>query len=112
MGPEYLVVASDQRPFWSSGSCRVWVGVRESGDDAGALVFTGEDTAYLGDPGHSYEYWVTVRPDQFPKLLSALRADPGADVVDLVCSHADEIMARGERSWLDDHDIDRGFHCY
>ncbi|PXX00273.1 hypothetical protein C8E89_13620 [Mycolicibacterium moriokaense] len=27
----------------------------------------------------------------------------------LVCAHADEIMARHERSWLDDHGIERGF---
>jgi hypothetical protein len=25
---------------------------------------------------------------------------------------ADEIMARGERSWLDDHGIERGFSSY
>ena len=36
-------------------------------------------------------------------------AEPGADVVDLVCAHqAGDIMARGERSWLDDHGIERG----
>jgi hypothetical protein len=34
------------------------------------------------------------------------------DVVDLVCAHADEIMARGERTWLDDHGIERGFSTY
>jgi hypothetical protein len=40
--------------------------------------------------------------------------DGGADVdvVDLVCDHADEVMARGERSWLDDHGIERGFSSY
>lgn len=75
-------------------------------------MFSGEDSAYLGEPGLSYEYWVTVPPDQFPKVRQTLAADPGADVVDLVCSHVEEIMARGERSWLDDHGIDRGFLCH
>jgi hypothetical protein len=33
------------------------------------------------------------------------------DVVDLVCGHAGDIMARGERTWLDDHGIERGFRA-
>jgi len=86
----------------------VWVGY---GDDA-ALVFSAEERAYLGEPGSSYEYWVTVAPDQFAALRRVLGANGAADVVDLVCVHADEIMARGERTWLDDHGIDRGFGSY
>jgi hypothetical protein len=39
-------------------------------------------------------------------------ADPAADVVDLVSAHSDEIMARGERTWLDDQGIERSFHSY
>ena len=101
-------MADDQRAFWRSGSCRVWVGY----DDAGALLFNGQDSAYLGEPGHTYEYWVTVQPDQFPGLRAALGGQSRDDVVDLVCSRADDIMARGERSWLDDHGIDRDFRCY
>jgi hypothetical protein len=33
-------------------------------------------------------------------------------VVDLVSANTDEIMARGERSWLDDQGIERGFSSY
>jgi len=33
-------------------------------------------------------------------------------VLDPVCAHVDEIIARGERSWLDDHGIERGFTSY
>jgi hypothetical protein len=34
-------------------------------------------------------------------------------VVDLYApARADAIMARGERTWLDDHGIERGFHTY
>jgi hypothetical protein len=39
-------------------------------------------------------------------------AGPDADVLDPVCAHVDEIIARGERSWLDDHGIERGFTSY
>jgi len=38
--------------------------------------------------------------------------DAGADVLDLVCAHVDDIMARGERTWLDDHGIDRAFRSH
>jgi hypothetical protein len=86
----------------------VWVGY----DDAGALVFSADERAYLGEPGSSYEYWVTVAPGQFDALRRVLGADRAADVVDLVCAHAEEIMARDERTWLDDHGIERGFGSY
>ncbi|MDA2892491.1 hypothetical protein PDG61_16340 [Mycolicibacterium sp. BiH015] len=101
-------MAVDRRPFWRSGTCSVWVEY----DDWGSLVFHGDDSAYMGDPERSYEYWVTVAPQEFPKLRSALGGDPADDLFDLVCSRADTIMAHGERSWLDHQGIDRSFHCY
>jgi hypothetical protein len=55
---------------------------------------------------------VTVPPHQFNALRRALAADPTADVLDLVCAHVGEIMARGERIWLGDHGIERGFRSY
>jgi hypothetical protein len=56
----------------------VWVGY----DDAGALVFSGDDRKHLD----GYEYAVTVAPDQFDALRRVLDAEPAADVVDLVCT--------------------------
>ncbi len=49
----------------------MWVGY----DDGGAPVFNGDERAYLGEPGSSYEYWVTVPPHQFDALRRALAAD-------------------------------------
>ncbi len=97
-------MSADERLFWRSGPASVWVGY----DAEGRLVFSGEDRGYLD----GYEYTVTVAPDQFEKLRRALGADPAADVVDLVCEHVDAIMARGERTWLDDQGIERGFSAY
>ena len=101
-----------ERVFWRSDSppqaggapSTVWV----SYGDGGALVFNGDDRQYLD----GYAYSITVAPDQFDKLRRALTADSAVEVVDLVCTHADEIMARGERSWLDDHGIERGFSSH
>jgi hypothetical protein len=97
-------MSADERLFWRSGPASVWVGY----DSEGRLVFSGEDRAHLD----GYEYTVTVAPDQFTKLRGALGADPAADVVDLVCEHVDAIMARGERTWLDDQGIERDFQAY
>lgn len=97
-------MSADERVFWRSETCSVWVGY----DDDGRLMFSGFDGEHLD----GYEYTVTVTPDQFEKLRSVLGADPAGDVVDLVCKHAEEIMARGERTWLDDQGIERGFSAY
>jgi len=97
-------VPATERVFWRTDTSTVWVGY----DEGGALVFNGFDRAYLD----VYEYTITVAPSQFDALRRVLGADRDDDVVDLVCAHTDEIMARGERSWLDDHGIDRGFSSY
>jgi len=95
---------ADERVFWRTDAYTVWVGCADNGE----LVFNGADRAYLD----GYEYQITVEPDQFDKLRAALGAEPGADVVDLVCAHAEVIMARGERSWLTDRGIESGFISY
>jgi len=97
-----------KRVFWRNDTCVVWVGY----NDAGELEFYGDEDAFMGDDGHNYQYWITVAPDQFDKLRATLDADPATDVVDRVCGHVAQIMSRGERSWLDHHGIERGFHCF
>ena len=97
-------MSADERVFWRSDTCWVLVGY----DDRGRLVFNGVDRQHLD----GYEYSVTVAPDQFEKLRKVLGADPDADVVDLVCNRVDDIMARGERAWLDDRGIERSFRSY
>ena len=100
-----LIVPRTERVFWRNATCTVWVGY----NDAGELEFHGDESAYMGGEGHNYEYWITVPADQFDRLRATLGADPGADVVDVVSAHVDKIKVRGERSWLDDHGIGRGF---
>jgi hypothetical protein len=51
--------------------------VRVSYDDTGALVFYGDESAYMGEPGVSYEYWVTVPPHQFDPLRREARRRRG-----------------------------------
>ena len=91
-------MSADERMFWRSETCRVWVGHA----DSGALVFSGEDS-------NDYEYEVTVAPDQFDALRAALGGEPGEsapeDLVDLVCRRVDAIMPMGEARWLDEHKI-------
>ena len=95
---------ADERVLWRTETCTVWVGCAGDGD----LVIDGWDRVYLD----GYEYSITVGPDQFDKLRATLGAEPDADVVDLVCAHADEIVGRGERSWLADRGIECDFNSY
>ena len=99
---------ADERVFWRTDTCTVWVGLADTPADGGELVFNGWDRVYLD----GYEYSIAVESDQFDILRAALGAGPGAEVVDLVCAHADEIMARGERSWLQDRGIECRFVSY
>lgn len=87
-------MSPDERMFWRSQTCRVWVGYAESG----GLVLRGEDR-------DDYEYEVTVAPDQFGDLRAALRGEPGEDLVDLVCRRVDDIMSMGEARWLAAHNV-------
>ncbi|HET6732498.1 hypothetical protein [Mycobacterium sp.] len=96
-------MSADERVFWRSDSCCVWVGY----DDGGRLVFNGVDREHLD----GYEYSIAVAPDQFDKLRGAFDADAAVDVVDLVCEHVDDIMSRGERTWLDERGIENAFNC-
>jgi hypothetical protein len=87
-------MSADERLFWRSETCRVWVGRTESG----ALQFSGEDS-------NDYEYEVTVAPEHLDAVREALRGEPGEDVVHLVCRRVDDIMPMGESRWLDAHKI-------
>jgi hypothetical protein len=96
-------MSADERVFWRSDTCCVWVGY----DDRGRLVFSGEDREHLD----GYEYSIAVAPDQFDKLRRDFRTTTAVDVVDLVCEHVGDIMSSGERTWLDEHGIENVFNC-
>jgi hypothetical protein len=97
-------MSADERVFWRSATCRVWVGY----DDRGRLVFSGQDRVHLD----AYEYSIAVAPAQFDTLRLAFAADPAVDVVDLVCAHVAEIVSRSERTWLDERGISYEFISY
>ena len=47
-----------------------------------------------------YEYWVTAPAAVVPQVVAALGGAPGDDVLALVADHAEEIVRRGESTWL------------
>ncbi|HJT95322.1 MAG TPA: hypothetical protein VJ777_25870 [Mycobacterium sp.] len=96
-------MSADERVFWRSHTCCVWVGY----DDGGRLLFTGVDREHLD----GYEYSIAVAPDQFDKLRRAFDSDAAVDVIDLVCEHVDDVMSRGERAWLDERGIENTYNC-
>ena len=67
--------------------------------DDGDLVFEGQDlNGWLGYA--EYEYWVTAPAALVPRVVSALGGSPGDDVLDLLADNAEEIVRRGESTWL------------
>jgi hypothetical protein len=68
-------------------------------DDDGNLVFEGQDlNGWLGYA--EYEYWITAPAALVPRVVAALGGSPGDDVLALLAEHAQEIVQRGESTWL------------
>lgn len=84
-----------RRRLWSRDKLYVDAVVTDEGD----LVFEGQDlNGWLGYA--EYEYWVTAPADLVPQVVSALGGSPGDDVLELLADHADEVVMRGESTWL------------
>jgi hypothetical protein len=87
---------------------KLHVGVALSDGD---LLISGHDLNGFLDRDE-YEYWITVPASQFPAIRDALGADATADVVSLMVAHAEQIVTRGERTWLAEHGIECRLHTY
>ena len=95
-----------KRVFKERGTLCVWI---ESGADS--LRFSGQDIA--GAAGtDEYEYWVTVKAQDFPKILEALGAARDEDVAEVLLAHREEIFGVGEMTWLKSIGIEPEFDAY
>ena len=90
-----------RRRLWSQNRLYVDAVLTSAGD----LVFEGQDlNGWLGYA--EYEYWVTAPAALVPRVVAALGGSPGDDVLALLFAHADEIVMRGESTWLRSLGID------
>jgi hypothetical protein len=79
------------RRFWKTDKLTV-----ELEYDDETVTFSGLDTG--GWPGTSeYEYWVSVKAAD---LRATLGVDAAADLGEVLCGRAEEIIAAGESCWL------------
>jgi hypothetical protein len=86
--------------LWSSEGRAVWA---RRGEDNRGLVILGQDLCvppFFGESLREYEYALTVAEADIPTVLSALRAAPGADVLDALESAGSELVRTGESKWL------------
>jgi hypothetical protein len=76
----------------------------------GTLRFLGQDLN-PDNPfgGNEYEYALTVRPADVPRIVAALNGEPGADVLALLKTHARQIVGKGESRFLKSCGIEYGF---
>ena len=90
-----MVKATETRVFFERDKCCVWISMI----DDGSLRLSGQDLGgWLG--ADEYEYWITVRPQDFARIREALGAEPDVDIEDLMCANAKMICSCGERTWL------------
>jgi hypothetical protein len=93
------------RRIWSRNRLYVDAVLTSAGD----LVFEGQDlNGWLG--AEEYEYWVTAPAALVPRVVEALGGSPGGDVLALLADHADEVVLRGESTWLRSLGIDPGIN--
>jgi hypothetical protein len=79
------------RRFWKTDKLTVDL---EYDDES--VTFNGVDTG--GWSGTSeYEYWVSVK---VADLRAVLSVDAAADLGEVLCAHAEEIVQAGESRWL------------
>jgi hypothetical protein len=67
------------------------------------LVISGQDlrsNPVLGSEVTEYEYGLTVSATDIPTVLTALRAGPDADVLDVLETAGPELVKVGESRWL------------
>ncbi len=83
--------------LYDRAGLRVDVVARGDGD----IVIEGQDLSGASE----YEYVITVRRDQVPKLVAALGGSPGQDVLALLRAQGEEIVKHGERTWLQEHGV-------
>jgi hypothetical protein len=76
----------------------------------GTLRFEGHDlTPDNLWGGNEYEYVLTVRPADVPRVVAALDGEPGADVLALLKAHARLVVGKGESRFLKSCGIEYGF---
>lgn len=85
------------------------IGASLRGDD-GALVIRGEVDRESPWGAEKYEYWMIVAPSDVPKMLAALGAPEGVDVLDVLLAHRRDVVLGGERAWLRSIGIEPEFH--
>lgn len=85
--------------MWAAGTPRV--NAETTAD--GSVLISGQD---FGHPlCEEYEYWITVRPGDVATLVAALGGADGDDVLALLDQRAEEIVRKGEQTWLEDRGI-------
>jgi hypothetical protein len=73
----------------------------------GELVIEGQDLSLTGDDGETleYEYALTIRPEEIPKVLRGLQAPESADVLDVLEQRGADLVRAGETRWMERHGV-------
>lgn len=99
VGGDAVSIEPGTATIWDRGTLRVTVERKPNGD----VLIAGHD---LGHPlCEEYEYWITVKQDDVPRMVSALGGTEDGDPLLLLREHARDVLTKGEMAWLEEHGI-------
>lgn len=75
----------------------------------GTLTLLGQDLNPANPWGAEYEYALTVRPADLPRVVAALGGSDGDDVLALLQANAELVVGRGEQRFLREAGIEPAF---
>lgn len=94
-----MSIEPDTVTIWDRGTLRVTVERKPNGD----VLIAGHD---LGHPlCEEYEYWITVKHDEVPRMVSALGGTEDGDPLPLLHDNARDVLTKGEMAWLEEQGI-------
>lgn len=97
----------ETRKLWDRDGLAVWAGWESNGD----LTLSGQDFRGADLSGGEYEYSLTVKPADLPKLTEALGCDRDGLLAALQ-KHAEKIINQGELKWLRSLGVEPGFFSF
>lgn len=93
--------------IWDKNKLHVGASIKENGD----LEIAGQDLN--GRAGEDeYEYWITVKAGDIPKVVAALPGPDDADVIERLRRNAEMLIQVGERTFLTLIGVETGFHSW
>jgi hypothetical protein len=96
---------SESVTLWDRDHLHIWAEIT----NGSRLRIAGQDLRPPPAMGGEYEYFLTVEPEDIPRVVAALGGAKGDDVLPLLEANGEMIYHAGEQTWLKSLGIEPGF---